>query len=130
MGADAVLFIMGVLPIAEFQRLEAVAESLGLAVLAESHNAAELAEAQMLATPLIGINNRDLTQFVTKIDTTLALKPQIQPHRMLVTESGIENPQTIDLMRKNDVSSFLVGGALMKADDPGVALKALFRDWV
>ncbi len=126
MGADAVLFIMDALPIAEFVRLERVAESLGLAVLAESHTASQLDQALRLKTPLIGINNRDLTRFETSLDTTLTLAPRVPSDRLVVTESGIEARQAIELMKKNGIFTFLVGGALMRAPNPGAALKALF----
>jgi indole-3-glycerol phosphate synthase len=126
MGADAVLFIMGVVDIATFQAWEKTANALGLAVLAESHHGDELTDALQLRTPLIGINNRDLTRFVTNLDTTLSLLPRIPSERIVVTESGIENRQAIDLMKKNGVNTYLVGGALMREPDPGAALSALF----
>jgi indole-3-glycerol phosphate synthase len=125
-GADAVLFIMGAIPVAAFLELEALAVSLGLAVLAESHNAVELEQALQLATPLIGINNRDLTRFVTDLDTTLRLRHRVPSDRIVVTESGIENREAIDLMKKNGVNGYLVGGAFMRAPDPGAELARLF----
>lgn len=126
MGADAVLFIMGAAPIAEFKIWESLAASLGLAVLVESHTEAQIIEALTLATPLIGINNRDLTRFETDLDTTIRLAPLCDGGRIIVTESGIENSQAIDLMVKNGINTFLVGGALMRAPDPGAALSQLF----
>lgn len=127
MGADAVLFIMGALPIAEFQVLEDLAELLGLAVLAESHSAGELDQALTLRTPLIGINNRDLTRFVTDINTTLTLKQQIPASRIVVTESGIASADNVQQLSGAGVNTYLVGGALMEKGDPGAALAALFR---
>lgn len=126
MGADAVLFIIDAAPIDDFQEWEILATSLGLAVLVESHTEAQIKQALTLKTPLIGINNRDLTRFETNLETTLALAPMAGSGRIVVTESGIENPQAVDLMQKNGISTFLVGGALMKADDPGRALAELF----
>ncbi len=126
MGADAVLFIMDALPIDQFIALEAVAESLGLAVLAESHTQGQLEQALRLKTPLIGINNRDLTKFETNLQTTISLAPSVPSGRIVVTESGIESVQAIDLMKKNGINTFLVGGALMRAHDPGMALSRLF----
>ncbi len=125
MGADAVLFIMGVVDIETFKRWEETANSLGLAVLAESHSAGELGEALQLKTPLMGINNRDLTRFETDIETTIRLLPMIDSKRIVVTESGIESAQAIDLMTKNGVQTFLVGGAMMRASDPGAMLHSL-----
>ena len=126
MGADAVLFIMGAVDIALFQEWEALADSLGLAVLAESHSAAELEQALLLKTPLIGINNRDLTRFVTNIETTILLKPLIPPDRMLITESGISSPQIVSAMDLAGVNTYLIGGALMASESPGIGLDRLF----
>lgn len=128
-GADAVLFIMDALPIDEFRELEDLAESLGLAVLVESHTEAQLHAALRLRTPLVGINNRDLTRFVTRLETTLELMAHIPSSRIVVAESGVENAQAIDLLTKNGVKTFLVGGALMREQDPGFALAQLLRQW-
>jgi indole-3-glycerol phosphate synthase len=128
MGADAVLFIMGAVPIAQFQDWEAIAESLGLAVLAESHSAAELDQALMLRTPLIGINNRDLTRFVTDLGTTMTLKARVPKERIVVTESGISSRDAVQAMSNAGVNTYLIGGSLMEKSDPGAALAALFSD--
>ena len=126
MGADAVLFIMGAVDIALFREWEALADSLGLSVLAESHTAAQLEDALSLKTSLIGINNRDLTRFVTDVGTTIALKSRIPADRIVVTESGIDRAETIDLMLRHQVQTYLIGGALMGKPDPGVALTEIF----
>ena len=126
MGADAVLFIIGAVSIDAFIALEALAESLGLAVLAESHTADQVQDALRLKTPLVGINNRDLTKFETNLHATISLAPAVPAGRIVVTESGIESTQAIDLMKKNSIVTFLVGGALMRAKDPGAALAELF----
>ncbi len=128
MGADAVLFIMGAVPIEQFQEWETLAQSYGLSVLAESHFESELQQALTLKTPLIGVNNRDLTQFTTNIDTTLTLQQHIPPEKILVTESGIADAGTVRRMLAAGVGTFLVGGALMESIDPGAALAALFRN--
>jgi indole-3-glycerol phosphate synthase len=126
MGADAVLFIVDAAPIAHFRQWEALATELGLAVLVESHTETQIRDALTLKTPLIGINNRDLTRFETDLNTTLQLAPYADQQRIVVTESGIENVQAIDLMVKNRIFTFLVGGALMKSSDPGLAMASLF----
>lgn len=130
MGADAVLFIMGCAPIEEFCEWEALAREYGLAVLAESHSAQELEQALRLRTPLIGINNRDLTRFVTDVGITLSLKNRMPSDRILVTESGIVSKEIVSTMQKSGVNTYLVGGALMSADDPGMALADLFDPWI
>lgn len=126
MGADAILLIMGTAPLAQLQDMEAVADQLGMAVLAESHHAGELDDALALRTPLIGINNRDLTRFVTDISVTLALQSRVVPPRVLVTESGIGSAEIASEMIRKGIHTFLIGGALMSAPDPGEALASLF----
>ncbi len=97
-----------------------------MAVLAESHDSQELDAALRLETPLIGINNRNLRSFETRLETTLDLLGQVPPERIVVTESGILAPEHVALMRRNHVHAFLVGEAFMKADKPGVALSEFF----
>lgn len=126
MGADAVLFIMGAVPIATFREWEALAAELGLAVLAESHSKAELEQAITLKTPLIGINNRDLTRFVTDLGTTIALMPTVPSGRIIITESGIASAKSVETMEAAGIHTYLIGGALMEEADPGAALARLF----
>ena len=128
MGADAVLFIMGAAPVEQFLGWETIATSLGLAVLAESHHAEELQQALMLKTPLIGVNNRDLTQFTTDIETTIKLMRHLPPEKILVTESGITDTGIVLKMSAAGVGAYLVGGALMGSIEPGAALAALFSN--
>ena len=128
MGADAVLFIMGAAPIEQFMEWENLAQSLGLAVLAESHQESELHQALILKTPLIGVNNRDLTQFTTNIETTLALKQHVPTDKILVTESGISDASIVRKMSNSGVCAYLVGGALMESAEPGAALATLFAN--
>jgi indole-3-glycerol phosphate synthase len=125
-GADAVLLIAAILDDAQLADLEATALALGLSVLVEVHDAAELERALRLATPLVGINNRDLRSFDVSLSTTLDLLPRIPPGRLPVTESGILAPADVRLMRDAGVHAFLVGEAFMRAPDPGQALAALF----
>ena len=127
MGADAVLFIMGAVDIALFRQWEQLAASLGMAVLAESHNEDELRQALQLETPLIGINNRDLTKFTTNVGTSLRLKQQVPAERILVTESGVDNAQIAARLAEQGIATFLVGGALMALEDPGAGLDSLFH---
>jgi indole-3-glycerol phosphate synthase len=80
-----------------------------------------------LKTPLLGINNRNLRSFETRLETTLDLLPEIPPGRIVVTESGISAPQDVARMRTQGVGAFLVGEAFMRAPDPGKALRELFK---
>ena len=107
-------------------KLESLAHSLGMAVLVEVHDGAELELALQLTTPLIGINNRNLRTFEVSLETTLAMLDRIPIERIVVTESGILAPADVTLMRGHHVNAFLVGEALMRADEPGVELARLF----
>jgi indole-3-glycerol phosphate synthase len=93
-----------------------------MSVLVEVHDAAELDCALALATPLIGVNNRDLRTFETHLETTFALLPRIPAERILITESGILAPGDVEAMRSQGVHCFLVGEAFMRAADPGAEL--------
>lgn len=126
LGADCILLIAAALNLAQMQEFEALAHSLNLSVLIEVHNKAELDEALKLTAPLIGINNRNLRTFEVNLQTTLDLLPHIPQERIVVTESGILQAEDVQLMRNNHVNAFLVGEALMRAPEPGVALARLF----
>jgi indole-3-glycerol phosphate synthase len=126
MGADCVLLIAAALEDGTMRELEALAQELGMAVLVEVHDAEELERAMRLRTPLIGINNRDLRTFETRLETTLNLLPRIPAERIVVTESGILAAADVAHMRAHGVCAFLVGEAFMRAPDPGDALRSLF----
>ena len=125
MGADCILLIAAALARQDMRGLEASARSLGMAVLVEVHDGAELEAALSLQTPLIGINNRDLRSFETRLETTLELLPRIPAGRIVVAESGISRPSDVALLQGRGVHAFLVGEALMRAPDPGSALQNL-----
>ena len=127
MGADCILLIVAALQARRMRELEAVALDLGMAVLVEVHDAAELERALALKTPLIGINNRNLRTFETRLDVTLGLLEKMPANRLVVTESGILKPADVSLMRAHKVNCFLVGEAFMRADDPGAELARLFE---
>ena len=126
MGADAVLLIAACLDDAQMRDMEVIARGLFMSVLVEVHDAQELERALRLKTPLIGINNRNLRTFEVSLDTTLGLKAQLPPDRLLVTESGILSREDVQRMNDAGVSAFLVGEAFMRAPDPGKALAAMF----
>jgi indole-3-glycerol phosphate synthase len=126
-GADCILLIAACLDDVQMADLEAQAHALGMAVLVEVHDGAELDRALRLKTPLVGINNRNLRTFEVTLETTLGLQARVPPERLLVTESGILGAADVKQMRDAGVHAFLVGEALMRADDPGAALSSLFQ---
>jgi indole-3-glycerol phosphate synthase len=125
-GADCILLIVAALAPPRLRELEALALSLGMAVLAEVHNRAELDAALELATPLIGINNRDLRTFETSLATTLGLLPHVPAGRLVVAESGILASGDVARLRQAGVRAYLVGEAFMRAPDPGTELERIF----
>jgi indole-3-glycerol phosphate synthase len=127
MGADCILLIAACLDDARMRDLEATAHAVGMAVLVEVHDGAELERALRLATPLVGVNNRNLRTFEVSLQTTLDLLPAVPAQRLLVTESGILSRDDVQHMRASGVHAFLVGEAFMRAEDPGRALADLFE---
>lgn len=125
-GADAILLIAAALTDQQMAELAEVARSLGMDVLLEVHDGAELARAAIIQPDLIGINNRNLQTFETRLETTLELLPQVPAGCVLITESGIHTRSDVAKMRANGVHAFLVGEAFMRATDPGEKLADLF----
>jgi indole-3-glycerol phosphate synthase len=127
-GADCILLIVAALNDSQLKELSSLAQQLGMDVLVEVHGKDELKRALPLNTPLIGINNRNLHTFETRLETTIDLLPHIPQDRIVVTESAIHAPQDVAFMRQHGVNAFLVGEAFMRADDPGAKLAELFAN--
>lgn len=125
-GADCILLIMDAAPDSDLLALEAEAHAIGLDVLVECHDAGQLERALRLKTPLVGINNRDLKTFETRLETTISLVSSVPQARILVTESGIAEPADVARLSRANVSAYLVGSAFMSAPDPGKELSRLF----
>ncbi|WP_373095626.1 indole-3-glycerol phosphate synthase TrpC [Zhongshania sp.] len=125
-GADCILLIAAALTDADMASLNALATELGLDVLIEVHNAEELARTLPLGNRLIGINNRNLHNFETTLQTTFDLLPNIGDEFLVVTESSIHTADDVAAMREKGVNAFLVGEAFMRADEPGEKLAELF----
>lgn len=126
LGADCLLLIVAALAPAQLADLNSLAHDIGLDVLIEAHDRAELQQALALGPRIVGINNRDLATFTTRLETTLDLLDDVPDDVSVVTESGIHTPQHVCRMRTAGVHAFLVGTAFMRAASPGAALRRLF----
>ena len=128
LGADCILLIVAALGDGMLRELAQLAAQLGMDVLVEVHDRHELERALSVPGRLIGVNNRDLRSFETRLEVTLDMLDEVPGDRIVVTESGIHTPGDVALMRASGVDAFLVGEAFMKAPDPGAKLAELFGE--
>jgi indole-3-glycerol phosphate synthase len=124
-GADVILLIADVLSQHVVKRLAAFAKNIGLEVLLEIHSEKELDHISD-AVDMVGINNRDLKTFEVDINTSLQLIKKIPGNKVMISESGISNAETIVILKAAGFKGFLIGEAFMKCEDPGKA----FADFV
>jgi indole-3-glycerol phosphate synthase len=124
-GADAVLLIVAILEPVLLRDLAAAAKGLGLAALVECHTEPELEVALAAGSRLIGINNRDLGTFETRIETTLALLPRIPPGPVVVSESGFFAGADVRRVVAAGAHAVLVGEGLVRAPDVAAKIREL-----
>jgi len=124
-GADALLLIVAVLDETQLAELLSISHSCGLTCLVEVHSEEEINVALHCDARIIGINNRDLSTFGVDIDTTRRLRPLIPRGCIVVSESGISQPQDIEKMKEWGVNAVLVGEALVTAADLPAKMKEL-----
>jgi indole-3-glycerol phosphate synthase len=125
-GADAILLIVAALDVRVLAELYAEARALDLDVLVEVHDEEELDCAlERLDADVIGINNRDLTDFSVDVERTFELLADIPAGKTVVSESGFYSRDQLDELERVGVDGVLVGESLMRADDPGSALRTL-----
>jgi indole-3-glycerol phosphate synthase len=123
-GADAVLLIAAALDDASLGELRVLAEGdLGLDALVEVHTSEELNRALNAGAKIIGVNNRDLRTFRVSLSTSESLIARAPRDRIMVSESGLQDPGSLRHLRSLGFRGFLVGEALMRAPDPETALR-------
>lgn len=124
-GADAALLIAEILPGNRLKHLHREATAIGLQVLVELHDAEQLPRVLDCGAVLVGINNRDLRTFQTRLEHTLDLMPKIPKGVTVVSESGVKSRADMERLAAGGVQAVLVGESLMRSPDIGAALDAL-----
>ncbi|HSM84638.1 MAG TPA: indole-3-glycerol phosphate synthase TrpC [Candidatus Limnocylindrales bacterium] len=126
--ADAILLILAALDDKTFRDLLDRAEAMELDVLCEVHNQEELRRALEGGADVIGVNSRDLKNFQVSLDTLIELAENIPNHVLRIAESGISGGSEIRELHSAGYQAFLIGEALMRAEDPGKRLQELLHD--
>lgn len=121
-GADAILLIAAALELEKCNELTEKAHSLGLEVLLEIHSSEELAYINK-ETDMVGINNRNLGTFFTDVENSFRLAGQLPQDAVLVSESGISDPEIVKRLRTAGFRGFLIGETFMKTEQPGETLQ-------
>jgi len=124
-GADAVLLVVAALDASRLIDLVHAAKGLGLGALVEVHRRGELDAALSLGASVIGINNRDLRTFETRLETSLALLPLVPPGPVVVSESGFFTRQDVERIVAAGAHAVLVGEALVRAPDIAAKVREL-----
>jgi indole-3-glycerol phosphate synthase len=127
-GADAVLLIVAALHPDDLRVLHREARALDLDVLVEVHDEEELEVALDVDADVLGINNRDLTDFSVDLERTFALLSDVPAGKTVVSESGISTREQLDQLERVGVDAVLVGETLMRAPDPEAATRELCGD--
>jgi indole-3-glycerol phosphate synthase len=126
-GADVILLIAACLTKEEVKTLSNFAKNISLNVLLEIHTDEEL-EHICDDVDVVGINNRDLKSFKVDINHSIELCKKIPADKIKISESGIDDVRTIQHLKENGFSGFLIGEKFMKEQDPGKAFEKFVNE--
>jgi len=125
-GADAILLIVAALDESDLAELHAEAQALDLDVVVEVHDTRELETAlEVVDADVIGVNNRDLTDFSVDVNRTFELLTDVPAGKTVVSESGIRSREQLEELERVGVDAVLIGETLMRAEDPEAACRSL-----
>lgn len=127
MGADCILLIAKMISPAQVKALASFAKSLGLQVLLEVHNAEEIHANENAAVDLVGINNRNLDTFEVSIENSIKLAELLPSNLLKIAESGINDPATVNLLKKQGFDGFLIGEHFMRDSNPGLKCQQFIK---
>ncbi len=125
LGAAAVLLIASILSSAQIKEYLAICDELGIDAITETHNEEEVGIAVDAGARIIGVNNRDLTDFSVDNANSLNLRKLIPADRIFVSESGIKTPEDVAAVRAAGADAVLIGETVMRAPDKKAALSVL-----
>ena len=125
LGASAVLLIVSILSIVELKKFLDLAHDLGLSAIVETHDGDEIRTALNVGAEIIGVNNRDLTDFSVNIENSINLRRCVSGDVIFISESGIKTPEDVRKLKENNVDAVLIGETLMKSDDKKAMISEL-----
>ena len=125
LGASAILLIVSILDIVQLKRFLDLAHDLGLSAIVECHDGDEIMRALTVGAEIIGVNNRDLTDFTVDIENSINLRRCVSGDVVFISESGIKTAEDVIRLKENDVDAVLIGETLMKSDDKKAMISEL-----
>ena len=117
LGASAVLLIVAILDIVQLKKYLDLAHNLGLSAIVECHDGDEIMKALTVGAEIVGVNNRDLTDFSVDIENSINLRRCVSGDVVFISESGIKTKEDVARLKENNVDAVLIGETLMKCDD-------------
>ena len=125
-GASAILLICACLDVPMLTKFRELADSLGLASLVEAHDEKEVQMAIDCGARIIGVNNRNLKDFTVDVQNSVRLRNLVQDDVIFVSESGLETPEDIQVLRDNNIGVALMGETFMRSPNKVEKLAYLY----